>query len=400
MNNVLYFFTQSYPYGSGESFIENELNFIASKFKQVYLFTKSKESKLRTVPGNVELVYIEPSSLKRNVGFLIKNIFIITYILFTEVFFSRQKKMFRKKIRYNVSYLITGILYAEAVYNFSKDKKDDKPFFYSYWFFDWNFSLAVLKFKNKIKCNFTRAHGFDLYEDNGKPNYLPFRKFCFDNTDKIFTVSKTGANYLKNIYPHFSNKIKCYYLGTLDMGINPLPDNNTPIHIVSCSNIVSVKRVELIIDVLKYCKVDIIWTHIGDGILKEVIVEKSKSLPANCKANFLGSLSQQAIFNFYNTTPIDIFINCSISEGLPVGIMEAISFGIPVIATDVGGTKEIVTKETGFLLTRDFDFKGALTLILSVRNTFIRENIKSFWKQSFSSKKNNLMLLYQGFEIA
>ena len=51
--------------------------------------------------------------------------------------------------------------------------------------------------------------------------------------------------------------------------------------------------------------------------------------------------------------PIDIFINVSSSEGLPVAIMEAISFDIPIIATNVGGTSEIVTPETGILIAPD-----------------------------------------------
>lgn len=38
------------------------------------------------------------------------------------------------------------------------------------------------------------------------------------------------------------------------------------------------------------------------------------------------------------------------SEGIPVSIMEAMSFGIPVIARNVGGMSEIVNEENGLLL--------------------------------------------------
>ncbi|MFR4320263.1 MAG: glycosyltransferase [Blautia massiliensis (ex Durand et al. 2017)] len=45
-------------------------------------------------------------------------------------------------------------------------------------------------------------------------------------------------------------------------------------------------------------------------------------------------------------------MNVSSSEGIPVSIMEATSFGIPGIATDAGGTKEIIRdKENGVLLS-------------------------------------------------
>ena len=48
------------------------------------------------------------------------------------------------------------------------------------------------------------------------------------------------------------------------------------------------------------------------------------------------------MLDYYKNNIIDIFINLSASEGIPVSIMDAISFGIPCIATNVGGTGEIV----------------------------------------------------------
>ena len=48
-------------------------------------------------------------------------------------------------------------------------------------------------------------------------------------------------------------------------------------------------------------------------------------------------------------------MNVSESEGIPVSIMEASSFGIPVIATNVGGVGEIVENGyNGLLLNKDF----------------------------------------------
>ena len=50
---------------------------------------------------------------------------------------------------------------------------------------------------------------------------------------------------------------------------------------------------------------------------------------------------------------MDYFINLSDSEGIPVSIMEAMSVGIPIIARDVGGNREIVTNNNGCLLEGD-----------------------------------------------
>ena len=68
-----------------------------------------------------------------------------------------------------------------------------------------------------------------------------------------------------------------------------------------------------------------------------------------------------------NYLHIDLFINTSSSEGVPVSIMEALSVGIPIIATDVGGTKEIVTKTTARIASETRiegpNFRPALALI-------------------------------------
>ena len=57
---------------------------------------------------------------------------------------------------------------------------------------------------------------------------------------------------------------------------------------------------------------------------------------------------------FYGSTPVSCLVNVSSSEGLPVSLMEACSFGIPCIATEVGGTPEVVHDGvTGFLLGKN-----------------------------------------------
>jgi glycosyltransferase involved in cell wall biosynthesis len=57
--------------------------------------------------------------------------------------------------------------------------------------------------------------------------------------------------------------------------------------------------------------------------------------------------------SFYSSVPVVLFINVSSSEGVPVSIMEAMSFGIPVMATDAGGTSELVSEKTGLLINID-----------------------------------------------
>ena len=86
--------------------------------------------------------------------------------------------------------------------------------------------------------------------------------------------------------------------------------------------------------------------------------------------------------------PVDIFVNGSASEGLPVSIMEAISFNIPVIATNVGGTNEIVTSESGVLLDPHFSAQELADQIVRVYEHKDRFHPRRLWEEKFNAGKN------------
>ena len=117
-----------------------------------------------------------------------------------------------------------------------------------------------------------------------------------------------------------------------------------------------VKRVHRILETLQQIvDINIEWTHIGGGALKERLELDIEKLPKNIKVNLLGELTSTDIYKLYKENSYHIFVNVSESEGIPVSIMEASSFGIPVIATNVGGVGEIVENGyNGLLLNKDF----------------------------------------------
>jgi glycosyltransferase involved in cell wall biosynthesis len=51
----------------------------------------------------------------------------------------------------------------------------------------------------------------------------------------------------------------------------------------------------------------------------------------------------------------DVYVNSSISEGISITILEAMAAGLPVVATDVGGTPEVLTGDAGGVLVPSRD---------------------------------------------
>ena len=98
---------------------------------------------------------------------------------------------------------------------------------------------------------------------------------------------------------------------------------------------------------------------------------------------------------YYKENHVDVFLNVSETEGVPLSIMEALSFGIPVIATKVGGTGEIVTSGlNGTLLPKDVAPSALSNAIRDMmvqsdeeRNTMCRKARES-WEKNCSAEKN------------
>lgn len=88
---------------------------------------------------------------------------------------------------------------------------------------------------------------------------------------------------------------------------------------------------------------------VGQGDLENAVKEKIANLNLQDKVK---------LWPFRADVPeilktIDIYCLPSLWEGLPIGLIEAMAMGKAVIATDVDGTREIVTAETGLLVQKE-----------------------------------------------
>ncbi len=386
---LLYLFTSEFPYGN-EVFVENEIATLCERFRKVYIIPALASGPVNTsLPSNAELILLKGNYSKgKKLRVLLKNLLLILRILRHERRYSRQQEMAKKMRKQNFFLLLDVFLKAEEL---KPHIRYGQARFYSYWFSNEATLLSVLKKQGHITNYVSRAHGFDLYENNGKENYIPFRVFQLAHIDQVFCISKTGMNYLKALYPDYQHKITTDYLGVYDYGTNPFEGKQ--LVVVSCANIVAVKRVHLLAQALKTVRVSVTWFHFGDGNLKSELEELAKSLPSGIRVKIMGKISHQKLMDFYKQQPVSVFVNTSISEGIPVSIMEAISFGIPVIATDVGGVSEIVNPETGLLLDSGFKPEELGQLLNEFSGSALnappfRQGVRSFFRSNFSAEHN------------
>lgn len=403
---TLVLITSQYPFGTGESFIAPEIPFLLNNFDKTIIISQNTSSSVaRNISGNAEIYrYNTATSFK---GFLsLPVLFILNSSEIIEML--KGEIAFRLELKNKLTigkffYLFRKIIKAFQLRDFiisklTENKISGSIVFYSYWFKTGAHAISLLNYPNSIKI--ARAHGSDIYEEKTERGYLPLLRFTATKLDSVFFISKQGKRYIEEKTKSDCTRFLVSCLGTEKPafdGINRIESEKFVI--VSCSNMVPLKRINLIIDALSGSDTGkkIHWLHFGDGILKEELeLNAAKKLgpKENVSYRFMGYCPNEDLLKYYSANRVDLFINTSTTEGVPVSIMEVQSYGIPVIATDTGGVKEIVTEGTGSLLPVDFQPEELTALIrryatLSDEETdTIRMNAYMNWTLNFNAAVN------------
>jgi len=410
-NKVVILLTDSYPFGYNEPFVENEIKHIADSFEKIILISFEKDpQQLLPIPKNIVPIN---SPVNLTTYDKIKSI----KYLFTALFWDEIKTL-RKTVDIKINFLIVKTILdilqssEECMGIINKAIVDNNLLYkdiilYSYWNDYRALACGRLARKNNVAIVISRTHGWDTYFERHPYCYLPMKKKIIDLIDRLFTVSQHGKNYLQeklnNIH---KNKISISRLGVAEtMSHTELEqllydkDEKRGFNLVSCSRLVEIKRVDLIIKSLACVeKIKINWIHIGGGILENDIMSLAKKLldaKENISYRFLGNISNEEVINSYKKNKIHVLINLSEDEGIPVTMMEAMACGIPVIGTNVGGVSEIVKhKFNGILLASDPSPKEIASEIMkydlmdNAEKNRYRENAYNTWKENYDAEKN------------
>ena len=340
-------------------FFLNEIEWIKSMFSEVVVLTyPGDKEKFERLSQEHQIKYhVVPQFSLRSIFKISSLKLIFSKFVRTEISnILKSKKKVGLRLAYMLHYLLFGINGMEYIDAEVKENNGTKICLYSFWLSRGAFLIGLFNIHrdSNVRLILSRAHGYDLYEERNKSNYLPFRNFIFENLDEIHFISKDGQDYFNSKYTE-SIKGSVTRLGTRnDVGMKIIVSKNY-LTIASCSSINKNKRLYLIINVLSEMQVPFHWIHIGTGEDEEMIKNYACKKLKKENYEFLGKVNNDQILDIYLNNDVDYFINMSDSEGVPVSIMEAISLGIPIISRNVGGIKEIVSSKNGLLLSSNLD---------------------------------------------
>lgn len=270
-----------------------------------------------------------------------------------------------------------------------------RTLFYTFWF---DFPTAALgMLAGKFGLHYvSRAHGHDIYADRA----LLLRRQAIERSLGIFCAGEAGATHLRDEVPELSDRIFVDHLGSTKLFPSCVASfhrrNERNLTFLSVARVAAGKRVDLNYRFMRALAIArpstaIRWIHAGDGDrMASLRATVATDCPANLTVELRGRIDNEAVQRIYTEEPIDWAMLLSDGEGLPIAVCESLSYGVPVVATMVRGTDEIVDDDCGLPMPADAEpeefVRGMLPYLDSdERTASLREGALCRWRESFDA---------------
>lgn len=349
MTRRLVMFTDCYPYSRADEWKRFELEVFAQTFDEIHVapLVERVADPDPLFPANVDLLPPAFGAGEKSARRIVSLLGLAAHPAIYDAGFSPDRARALAGAWSDVRGLMNGEVYQRRVAPLLAGSH-----LYFFWGRGYADILPLLPPKQQA-ASLVRMHRYDLYPE-ASGGYIPLHSAIVRKAGMVAPVSEDGVQSLKGRFPGQADKIRCLRLGTVPRPLGPHANDGT-LKLVSCAHAVPVKRLHLIAEALAHATIPVRWRHIGDGPELPRLREVAAKLPANVTVELPGAMLPSEVPEHYQARPYDLFLNVSASEGVPVSIMEAMAAGIPTLATDVGGTRELVAPTTGRLLPSDAD---------------------------------------------
>lgn len=409
-DKTIIFFSLYYPFHFSDSYLDEEINRLSQTVHKVIVITADTHSpEKRCTPSNVIIFRYAPILNFRikvkAFHLLFKSLF---YIELGEIIFKQRRVISFGLLKELFAFYTRAIATKQFLDKVIKSEKINVShlLIYSYWMIE--SSMAAILAKKavpaiKVIC---RAHSQDVYFERSPVKYQFFRKYILNHLNHLYFISENAMEYFREkhqLTAFDKRKVSVNRIGiAANRSFIDKIESDT-IRIISVAYIQPIKRIDLIIDALALiADIKVEWIHVGhfhnseEGFnkIKEYAAQKL-SLNRNIRFSFKGKTEKGELFKLYDEKKFDFFLNVSETEGIPVSMMEAMSYSVPVIGTNVGGVSEIVRdNKNGFLLSSYPNAEEVRGKIL--RFTFLNTEEKNkmrlaafnTWDEKYNAEKN------------
>jgi len=209
------------------------------------------------------------------------------------------------------------------------------------------------------------AHSSDIYFNQTMLSEKIHRA-CF-----VVTISNYNVDFLKGVSPGTSTgKIRVIHCGIdpAKFKAEPAKHMGNLLKIICVGRLEKIKGHQYLIEACAQLKAQNISFHcylVGDGELQSKIQQEIDHLDLGQNVELLGFQTHDKVAGLLNQA--DVLVLPSLSEGIPVAVMEGMASGLPIVATAVTGVPELVEDGiTGLLVPS----KNSVALTEAIQKLF------------------------------
>jgi len=221
----------------------------------------------------------------------------------------------------------------------------------------------------------TTLRGTDISSAKRSKVFSLALKLCMRTSDKVVAVSQTMQHALGHEFPQYRDKVFFIPNGVGDAFLSVERNNHClGKNILAIGNLTSNKNIQCILSAIKQLadEYDLCLEIIGDGPERSRLEAFSMEQRISNRVRFTGPMEQAEIPKALQKG--DIFVLASFSEGRPNVLVEAMATGMPIVASNIDGVRELITDGTNGLL---FDPRDSMQLAEQIRRLCENPELRS-----------------------
>ncbi|MFZ2261727.1 MAG: glycosyltransferase [Luteococcus japonicus] len=342
--------TRSFPYLTGETYIESEAPFWDHPDCEVVVMPWKTGPDAREVPATVTIDHTIADITPRE-KYRARALTPLSPLFWKEIAGLRAMGRLDRATAQEAFRAVSGALVIRDALSRWIAENGPIDVVYSYWWDTWTYGAQLLK-GHGVGHVVSRTHGYDLYEERHPSGYLGLKRQLGPQLDRLLSISKGGVRLVQEVYGLPERVVQLAPLGVKIPSQPAAVSSQGELRLVSVAAMVPMKRLDRMVAALgllaeQHPELRVRWTHFGDGPLQGEVEAAVAELPQvdHLAVELPGNIPNEKISEYFAQNPVDLFVNTSDSEGVPVSIMEAMAFGIPSLATDVGGVGDLVPQD-------------------------------------------------------
>jgi glycosyltransferase involved in cell wall biosynthesis len=369
------YITAQAPYGQGETFIIGEMLAIKEAKVDLLIIPRSPTKKV---------FHKEAKNLLPNTIWLPLINLKIVYIFLISLFAKpRLWKILLSVVRnsWNLKILVKNlIVIPKGVFIANLLREKSVNHIHAHWGSTTATMAWIVSKLTGIPWSFT-LHRWDIKESNMLRKKIKSAKFSR-------CISENGKNELLEIIgTDFKNKIKVIHMG-VKITINVDKVNNDEkkyFKIITPANLLAVKGHKYLIEacsiLVKEGMKNFECIFYGKGLMRSELKGLIKKKLLNNYIKMLEMIPHEKLMGIYKSKKVDILILPSVNtkngehEGIPVALMEAMAYSIPVISTNTGGIPELLSDKAGVIVEERSSQQLAVAIKKFIKNKNFREKI-------------------------